>query len=287
MIPADALSPRELAALLQFYADAGVEWPVENQPLDRFAEFRARSERLDTASPPADPSPAPARPAVKAAPARPAERAAPARPTVAIPDEQAIADALAAASGAETLDALRQALEAFAGCNLRMSARSTLFLSGDPAARVMVVGPMPYSDDEREGAPFSGLHGEMLDRMLGAIGLQRQDLALSTAVPWRPPGNRMPTARESDICRPFIERQIALVAPRRLLLLGNFTARFFFGGSETIHDARGRWRAVAIGGRDIPAMATLHPQELLSAPASKRLAWQDLLAFRAGMLSEI
>jgi DNA polymerase len=123
----------------------------------------------------------------------------------------------------------------------------------------------------------------MLERMLAGIGLDRADLLLTNIVPWRPPGNRPPSPREADICRPFVERQIALAEPERLLILGNFAARFLLQASETIHQLRGEWRTVAVAGRTIPAFATLHPQDLVTAPISKRLAWQDLLAFRAAL----
>lgn len=172
-------------------------------------------------------------------------------------------------------------MEGFAGCNLRNSARNLVFAEGDPASGIMIVGPMPYADDDRDGQPFAGRLGEMLTRMLSGIGLARETVLLSNVVPWRPPGNRVPTAREADICRPFIERQIALAEPKHLLLLGNFTARFFLGGSDTIHQLRGEWRELAIGGITVPTLATLHPQDLVTAPVNKRFAWQDLLAFKA------
>lgn len=140
---------------------------------------------------------------------------------------------------------------------------------------------MPYGDDDRDGRPFAGRHGEMLERMLSGIGLSRENVLLANAVPWRPPGNRVPSAREADICRPFIERQIALAEPKQLLLLGNFTARFFFGTGETIHQMRGDWRELTIGSTRIPTVATLHPQDLIAAPINKRFAWLDLLAFKS------
>lgn len=150
----------------------------------------------------------------------------------------------------------------------------------------MVIGPMPSADDDREGAPFAGRTGLLLDKMLAAIGLKRDGILLTNVIPWRPPGNRAPSAPEIEICRPFIERQIALAEPQALLLLGNFTARHFFGSNETIHGLRGQWRDVTISGRAIPAIASLHPQELLTAPINKRLAWNDLLAFRTRIDTE-
>lgn len=276
MIPVRDLSPAELAALLHFHADAGVEWLLEEEAVDRIAEFEAmraaRGAPAASVDRPAPPRPEPPRPAA-AAPL----------PAVAIPDGQAVAEAAFAAESARSLEELRVAMEAFNGCNLKTSARCLVFAEGNPKPRVMVIGAMPNADDDRDGRPFSGRQGILLDRMLAGIGLDRAGLLVTNVVPWRPPGNRPPSPREADICRPFVERQIALAEPERLLILGNFAARFLFRASETIHQLRGEWREVAVAGRSIPAFATLHPQDLVSAPISKRLAWQDLLAFRAGL----
>ncbi len=281
MITARDMTAAELAALLHFHAEAGVEWLVEDAPVDRQAEFAAERQvrqRPAAATATAAPGTAPAPERRRPEAPQPAPR--PAAP-VAIPDEHAVTEARFAAESARTLDELRTAVEAFGGCNLKTSARSTVFAAGEPAAGVMVIGPMPSGDDDREGAAFSGKAGFLLDRMLGAIGLSRETVLLSTVIPWRPPGDRPPSAPEAAICRPFIERQIELAEPKAVLLLGNFTARFFFGGTGTIHTMRGEWREIACGSHAVPAIATLHPQELLTAPASKALAWADLQAFRA------
>ncbi|MBP1850868.1 uracil-DNA glycosylase [Rhizobium halophytocola] len=279
----DQLSPAELAALLSFYADAGVAWMVEDEPVDRIAEFEAQKaahearRKAPSAGPTGDgqPSAAPTRGAQ--APARPATNAAPA---MAIPDEHAVTEARFAAESARSLDELKTALEGFAGCNLKTSARSTIFASGDPTGGIMVIGGMPSGDDDRDGQAFAGRAGMLLDRMLSAIGLDRSGLLLTTIVPWRPPGDRPPTPIEAAICRPFIQRQIELAEPKHLLLLGNFTARFFFQGQETIHLLRGQWREIACDNHTVPGLACLHPLELLAAPAGKALAWQDLQDFR-------
>ncbi|NRP71200.1 hypothetical protein ILFOPFJJ_02084 [Ensifer psoraleae] len=289
MIPANDLSPAELAALLAFHADAGVEWLLEDEAVDRLAEFETmKARRAEARGAPQRPAgtgqslaagsqPAASTQSRNAVPAAPA--ASP--PAVAVPDEQAVKEARFAAETARSLPELRTAMESFNYCNLKNSARNLVFAEGNPASGIMIVGPMPYPDDDRDGQPFAGKLGEMLERMLSGIGLAKQDVLLTNVVPWRPPGNRVPTAREADICRPFIERQIALAEPRQLLLLGNFTARFFFGGGDTIHQLRGEWREVSAGGHRVATLATLHPQDLVTAPVNKRLAWQDLLAFRA------
>ena len=278
------LHPEQLRSLLHFYADAGVEWLLEEEAVDRIAEFEAmRAARGVPAQREVAPAP---QQTSRQAPARQEQPrpAAPAPlPNVAIPDSQAVAEAEFAASSARTLEELRTAMEAFNGCNLKTSARCLIFAEGNAKPSIMVIGAMPNADDDRDGQPFSGRQGAMLDRMLAGIGFARADLLLTNVVPWRPPGNRPPSQREADICRPFIERQIALAEPNHLLVLGNFAARFLFRSNDTIHQLRGEWREIAVSGRTIPAFATLHPQDLVTAPISKRLAWQDLLAFRAGL----
>ncbi|MCF1467147.1 uracil-DNA glycosylase [Agrobacterium vitis] len=289
MIAAQDMTAAELAALLAFHAEAGVEWLVEDAPVDRIAQFAAERQARTRVTPQQAPvqgqdqRTATAPVGSQNGPAlnrdRPAPRPAASTP-LAIPDETAINDARFAAESARSLAELKAALEGFSSCNLKTSARSTIFAEGPAEAGIMVIGPIPSADDDREGLAFSGRTGALLDRMLAAIGLGRDALLLTTAIPWRGPGDRMPTPAEAAICRPFIERQIALAEPKAILLLGNFTARFFFGGTSTIHSMRGEWRDVAAGGHGVAAMATFHPQELLQAPATKALAWRDLLAFR-------
>lgn len=286
MIQARDMTPAELAALLAFHAEAGVEWLVEDDPVDRIAAFQAEKAARQVTRPAAE---APAQTAsARTAPARgaaPSERQpARAQPSQgsalpAIPDENAVAEARFAAESARSLGELKTAIEGFTSCNLKTSARSTITAMGTGSSGIMVIGPMPNADDDREGLAFSGRAGLLLDRMLSAIGQTRESVVISTVIPWRPPGDRMPSTPETAICRPFIERQIALAEPRFVLVLGNFAARFFFGETGTIHALRGKWREIGAGGHTVRAMATLHPQELLAAPASKALAWMDLLAF--------
>ncbi len=298
MNTAKDLDAPELRALLHFYADAGVEWLVEDDPVDRFAQFSAqKAARAEAripagATPDAPPddgrgrseSPNAATIRSRSVAARPGP--APTQPTVAVPDSEAVASARFAADSARSLAELKTALEAFNGCNLKNGARSTVFASGDPSSGIMVVGPSPNADDDRDGIPFSGRQGQLLDKMLAAIGLSRETVMLTNIIPWRPPGNRMPSEPELEICRPFLERQVALAGPKAILLLGNFPARIFFGGNGTIHSLRGQWREISFGGMQIDAIATLHPQELLAAPANKALAWQDLLTFRARLSAQ-
>lgn len=293
MIHARDMTPAELAALLAFHAEAGVEWPVEDDPVDRIAAFAAEKAARQVARPAAETSsgqvPARVAPSRSAAPSeRQPARAQPAQGSTlpAIPDENAIAEARFAAESARSLAELKTAIEGFASCNLKTSARSTITAEGAGTAGIMVIGPMPNADDDREGQAFTGRAGLLLDRMLAAIGQSRETVTITTIIPWRPPGDRMPSGPETAICRPFIERQIALAEPRLVLVLGNFAARFFFGETGTIHALRGKWREIGAGGHSVQALATLHPQELLAAPASKALAWMDLLAFSERLTGE-
>jgi DNA polymerase len=294
MIQARDMTPAELAALLAFHAEAGVEWLVEEDPVDRIAAFQAEkaarqiTQRQADASTSKTPSrTAPARGAAAASERQPA-RAQPAQGSAlpAIPDENAIAEARFAAESARSLAELKTAIEGFTSCNLKTSARSTITAEGTGRAGIMIIGPMPNADDDREGQAFTGRAGLLLDRMLAGIGQSRESVTITTVIPWRPPGDRMPSGPETAICRPFIERQIALAEPRLVLVLGNFAARFFFGETGTIHALRGKWREIGAGGHSVQAMATLHPQELLAAPASKALAWMDLLAFSERLTGE-
>ena len=285
MISVNELSPGELAALLRFHAEAGVEWLLEEEAVDRFAEFEAmKAARRNAASSPqaTEAREASPRPAAQATQRNaPAPERAAQRPQPSIPDGEAVQQARVTAESARSLQELKTAIEAFNGCNLKHSARSTIFASGDATSGIMVIGSAPGADDDREGQPFAGRPGQLLDKMLAAIGLQRDAILLTQVIPWRPPGNRIASTAEMDICRPFIERQIALAEPKAILVLGNFAARVFFGENDTIHGLRGQWREIAVGNRVVPAIATLHPQDLLTAPVNKRLAWNDLLAFQA------
>ncbi|KEC76144.1 UNVERIFIED_ORG: DNA polymerase [Rhizobium esperanzae] len=290
MISANDLSPAELAALLHFHADAGVEWLLEEEAVDRFAEFEAMKAARRPASAQQERPAAGERPSVGERQTSPrltaAARPAPVSgPQPAIPDGEAVQQARFVAEAARSLGELKTAIEAFNGCNLKHSARSTIFASGDAESGIMVIGSAPSAEDDREGLPFSGKSGQLFDKMLAAIGLNRSSVLLTQVIPWRPPGNRAASAAEIDICRPFIERQIALAEPQAILLLGNFAARFFLGENDTIHGLRGRWKDIVIADRAIPAIASLHPQDLLTAPVNKRLAWNDLLAFQAKLKS--
>jgi DNA polymerase len=185
-----------------------------------------------------------------------------------------------AASGAQTLDELAATLAAFEGCNLRNTATNLVFADGNPEARIMFVGEAPGREEDLQGLPFVGRSGQLLDRMLAAIGLDRETAYIANVIAWRPPGNRTPSPQETEICRPFIARQIELADPDILVLLGGAAAKTLLQTSEGIMRLRGKWREFDTGRRTIRAMATLHPAYLLRQSSAKKLAWRDFLAVK-------
>jgi DNA polymerase len=271
------------AALLAWYAAMGVDEAVDDAPVDRFA----LSQRQAAAPAPAPrshseqasgggPEPAPAR-----APRSLGERpSAPLRPAPApVPGaDEAAGSARAIAAACTTLDALREALGRFEGCGLSKTATNLVFADGAAGARLMLIGEAPGRDEDLQGLPFVGRSGQLLDRMLAAIGHDRTNSWITNVIPWRPPGNRAPTPAETAICRPFVERQIELVDPAVIVFLGGVSAKELLGTTEGIMRLRGRWRDYPPGSGRWKAMATFHPAYLLRAPAQKRLAWRDLLA---------
>jgi DNA polymerase len=275
---AQSLTLNELFQLVHFYAEAGVEWTLEDEPQDRFAEFSAMQAARAV---PAERAPADiAEPRGQRPQARPAPPP-PIRTPVAIPDAEAAAESQRIAAAAATLDELAATVAAFGGCNLRNSARTTAFMGGNKNARIAIAGGISTADDDRDGQPFSGPAGAMLAKMLAGIGIPLDDVLFFNLIPWRPPGNRLPTPNELDICRPFGMRLIEIMKPQAVLALGNFSARFFSGSNETIHGLRGGWLEVEAAGMTVPVMPTFHPQDLIAAPPCKRFAWADLLAFNA------
>jgi len=202
--------------------------------------------------------------------------------TLAALDEAAMA-AREAARNAKTLDELRAILETFDGCALKATATQLVFADGNPAAKVMFVGEAPGRDEDIEGLPFVGRSGKLLDRMLAAIGLDRASVYIANIVPWRPPGNRTPTPQESQICLPFILRQIELADPDVLVCLGGPSAQTLLGIKDGITKARGRWLAFNTGKREIRAIATFHPAFLLRSPLQKRFVWRDFLAIKKAL----
>jgi DNA polymerase len=267
ILPAMSLDAVSAAELIAWYAEMGVTEALDETPHDHFAAA-------------ADPARQPVArlvPAPQQAARRPVDAAA------ATPPDEAALSARALAREAATLDELKVAMAGFEGCPLKATAKNLVFADGNPAGKVMVVGEAPGADEDRAGLPFVGRSGQLLDRMLAAIGLTRQEhVYIANTVPWRPPGNRTPTPQEVAICLPFIQRQIELVDPDILVCIGAPSAQALLGVSGILA-SRGRWREYDTGTRMIRAIATLHPAYLLRQPLQKRLAWRDLRALKAAL----
>ena len=272
------IQPDNMHALLQWYIAAGVDEAIDSAPQNRFVQApKTPPATAPETTPAAAPITAPAR----------------ATPPVSVPNQAAAAtntpseDTRELAAGCASFDELRAAIGAFDGCALKRTATNTVVGTGDEAAALMVVGEAPGGEEDRRGLPFVGPAGKLLDRMLAAIGLERSAVYITNILPWRPPGNRSPTAEEIALCQPFVERQIELVQPKILVLVGGISAKTLLGRSEGIMRMRGNWFDYASPGLPSPVQgrAIFHPDYLLGSPAHKREAWIDLLEIKARLKS--
>ena len=249
-----------VAQLLAFYLEAGVDCALTDDAVNRLSDADVPAPRDAQIAPTAN--------VTAAIPA--------ARATSEPPPEVAILSAREAARTASSLEVLRSLLEQFDGCALKSTATRLVFADGNPQARIMFVGEAPGREEDIEGRPFVGRSGQLLDRMIAAIGLDRSSAYIANVIPWRPPGNRTPTPQETQICLPFIQRQIELVNPDILVTLGNPSTQTLLSTRDGIMKTRGRWFDYDTGTRKIRALATFHPAYLLRSPSYKKLAWQDL-----------
>jgi uracil-DNA glycosylase family 4 len=254
--------------LLAFYLEAGVDCALTDEPINRLSDPELAIPAASETAPPMTVS----KP-VRIAAATPAVAGEPA-----LSPEAAIVSAREAARTAPTLEVLRDLLEKFDGCALKSTATRLVFADGNPQARIMFVGEAPGREEDIEGLPFVGRSGQLLNRMIAAIGLDRSSAYIANVIPWRPPGNRTPTPQETQICLPFIQRQIELVNPDVLVTLGNPSTQTLLSTREGIMKTRGKWFDYDTGSRTIRAIATFHPAYLLRSPSYKRMAWQDLRA---------
>jgi len=250
---------RDLTGLLRWYVAMGVDEAIGDTPQDRLAPAIAlRSE--------ASPSPAPL-------------------PVVSVATTSStVASARKLAEAASTLAELEAAVASFDGCALRRTATHTVFADGTPHSAVMMIGEAPGADEDRIGRPFVGRSGQLLDRMLAAIGLERQrNVYITNVLFWRPPGNRKPTDDEIAACLPFVWRHIALNAPQLVVLCGGTATSALLGRSEGITKLRGRWFDLVVPGLDhsIHTLTTYHPSFLLRAPARKSESWHDFLELQS------
>ena len=249
-------------ALLEWYIELGAVDAIGDEPVDRYAL-----------------EPTPPKP-VKVSPDSPASATPTKQPVAPQADHVALAKQAAAAAG--DLEALRSAIEAFEGCELKRGARNTVIADGNPAARVMIVGEAPGRDEDIAGKPFVGRAGQLLDKMFAAIGmgrdapLSKDAIYITNVMPWRPPNNRDPSADEIAMMTPFLERHVQLVAPDLLVLMGNTPCQTVLGRKGILR-MRGNWDQ----GWGKPVMPMTHPAYLLRNPVAKREAWADLLSIRA------
>ena len=272
-----------IRALLEWYTLAGVDQAIDHSPRDRYRETAdaqaAAAAPTPTPAPAAAPEPAVAR---EAAPASPPPSSA-----SLLPPGDATWSAQEIAAACTSLDQLVAAVRAFDGCALKRTATNTVIGDGNPEAALMIVGEAPGAEEDRQGLPFVGPAGRLLDRMLAAISLDRSAVYITNMLPWRPPGNRSPTAEELAICQPFLERQIELIAPRILVLVGGIAAKALLNRREGITRLRGQWFPFATPRMEgtIQATATFHPAYLLRTPSAKREVWRDLLEIEDKMKS--
>jgi len=277
------ISGKEAAGLLRFYAEAGVIDLLDSDPVDRYVQTvelqKSRRGQTSLATNVDQQKSANARstPPSFNAP----KQIPPPMTAMAVPDQAMIDDAKVLAKSAKSIDDLRETVKQYSGCSLKQSAKNTVFCDGNPEAPIMLIGEAPGRDEDQQGIPFVGRAGQLLDKMLAAIDLDRKGCYITNVIPWRPPGNRTPTSHEIELCRPFVERHIELINPQLLVFMGNVSNKTLLNTNKGILSMRGTWSDYELGENKVPAMSTLHPAYLLRNPIAKRNSWYDLLAIKA------
>jgi DNA polymerase len=287
-IAREELSAADSLALLKLYIDWGADEAIESTPQSRLGATEPVFQAAAKTAPVAPPRAAAAPPPPPPRPAAPPPAAKPAAPRLdshklGPMDQAAVENARDSAHQAVDIEALRAALGRFDGISLRKTATNLVFADGNPKAQVMLIGEAPGADEDRQGLPFVGVSGQLLDRMMAAVGLDRTTFYITNVCFWRPPGNRKPTEAELAAQQPFVIRHIELVRPKVLVLVGGSSAQMLLGTSEGITRLRGRWfeyRSDALE-QPIPAMPIFHPAYLLRQPGLKREAWRDLMKLRS------
>jgi uracil-DNA glycosylase family 4 len=267
----------EASAMIEWLVEMGADEIVGDEPVNRLAALKPVVQ-----------------PETKKPASAPVLRTTTISELRAAPQVQApgSSDAVQMAAECATLADIEQALMRFDACPLKKTATNLCFADGNPHAQVMLIGEAPGRDEDIQGKPFVGRSGQLLDRMLQAIGLARQgetpenSVYISNVIFWRPPGNRTPTDQETLMCLPFLRRAIEIKQPRLIVCLGATPTQRLIGRSEGILKLRGRWFDFASGQGSIPLLATLHPAYLLRQPAQKRLAWRDLLSLKQKLGSD-
>ena len=275
---ADNLTPVEI---LRWHLDAGVDETIGEESQNRFGATQSA------------PVQAPVQAEVRAEVRAEASTPAPTPVTVSAPvpekvniktpgHDQALKSAVKIAAAANSIDELKLALEQFDGCNLKKTATNLVFGDGNQSAKVVLIGEAPGADEDRQGVPFVGASGKLLDRMLASINLSRSDIFISNTVFWRPPGNRTPNAGEIAVCQPFVERMVELIDPEILVTVGGPATHSLLAQQGSVSKLRGKWFTYETPrmSRPIIATAIYHPAYLLRSPAMKRPTWHDLIEIR-------
>lgn len=256
-------------SLLEWYVDAGVDEVIDDAPLNRFAAK--------------EPEAIQAEPAVKTAlpPVTAAMLAS--TSTLHHSPAAAITASRALAEQAKTIAELEEAVRGFDGCAIKKTASKTVFADGVSSAKIMIIGEAPGAEEDKQGIPFCGQSGQLLDKVLGSIGLSRKEnVYISNTVFWRPPGNRQPSAEEIAICQPFVEKHIALVKPDLLILAGGVAAKAVLKSDISVSRLRGKFYDYINEYMSAPTKTAIiyHPSYLLRSPGQKRLAWHDMLMIK-------
>jgi uracil-DNA glycosylase family 4 len=269
--------PPSLLEIALFYAEAGVDEAIGDQPVDRTQAPPAREAARPAAVPGQAAAPIPG--------GNPSANPPPRAPAASAPALLSASDvesaARRAARACQTIPELEAAIKSFEGCGLKATATNTVIARGNPQAPLMIIGEAPGRDEDAQGLPFVGESGQLLDRMLKAIGRDEQNTYISNILFWRPPGNRDPSTEEILACKPFIERLIELAQPKVIACAGKHAAATLLGTTQGITRTRGRWHEYQREGIGIPAMPLLHPAYLLRQPGVKREAWHDMLELAA------
>lgn len=276
--PHETMDP---AALLAWQIDMGADEAIEDSIINRFESSQATQPAATLAQPQVNITAANQPLQQQDSTTQSGPRTVTARPVQSI-DGHSAASAQAAAASATSLEELRHVMEEFDGGLLKRSAKNLIFADGINNAPLMVIGDAPSAEDDNVGLPFTGISGQLLDKILSAAGYSREtNTYISNILPWRPLGGRAPDASVIAMCLPFIRRHIELAAPKAILILGAVTAKALLTTDEGITRTRGRWKTIAFGEITIPTIATYHPTYLLQQPHLKGLAWRDMLALSA------
>ncbi|MEX0695597.1 MAG: uracil-DNA glycosylase [Rhodospirillales bacterium] len=267
----------DLHAALQWHIDAGCDECVADAPIDRFQVSQSMTAQAASAPPAQTVAPGEARQSQPGT-----SRGAKVDP-VEVDNNRQLRTAVELAAAAQSIEDLREALAGFDGCLLKKTATNLVLCDGPADARLMFIGEAPGADEDRQGVPFVGPSGQMLNAILASVGLAREEVMISNTVFWRPPGNRTPTGQEAAVCKPFIERLVELVDPEILVCVGAPAAHTMLGETQGIGRLRGKWFSFQTPRLSHPLAATaiFHPAYLLRTPIKKRDVWADIRMIRA------